>query len=98
MPRRAAAVLTTVLESSMGSSVAVVSPRTTASSLCSSFSIFSFASLRTFSYFSCPEENIQQIEVWAQRQSHLSWEAPLLSPDIILSVSRLGQVDAALPL
>lgn len=72
MPNRTAVVLTTVSESSVGGSVAAASPRTTASLLCLSFSIFSFAFLRTFSYFSFPEGKKHPQIGWAQHHSHLS--------------------------
>lgn len=78
MRNKTAAVLTRVPKSSVGGSMATASPKTTASSLWLSFSIFSFASLRIFSYFSFPEERRDpQMEAWEQCQSHSSWEAPL---------------------
>ena len=78
VPNGAAAVLTMVPKSSVGGSAAAASPRTTASSLWLLSSIFSFTSLRTFSYFSFPEgRKHPQTEVWAQCHSHLSWEAPM---------------------
>lgn len=74
-------VLTTVSMSSKGVSVAVASPGTTVSSIRLSFSTFSLASCRVFSYFSFPEgRKYPKIEVGVQHQYHVSWEAPLPQP------------------